>query len=191
MFRMLIPFLLLLPCALIGCASSSTGSAGLVELKGTPISMNPPRGFVLEAEDERTIYPSRPFRYFHLPELPNGGTPAYPEISIEQVLANEAPNTLDAYIKKVIEPIDNSISISPRDVSIDGHHAVEFAKSYTVIADFTNGGSAEGGLIHHEIAFQDNGIIYRCVMEAAPEDKKNYIKIFEEFCASVRFTKRD
>lgn len=171
---------------IVGCASGLSGGAqDEMKLDGTTLNFRAPKGFVVA--NYVSVYPQRPIRNFFLPELPTGGQPAYPELSIEQLPLNEGAQTLDGYIKKATGDAASTVTVIPHQMSIDGHPAIEFVISETMIADFTDGRSASGTVQHSEIALQEGSSIYRCVMESGPDSSKQYMKVFEDFCSSMRF----
>lgn len=189
--RSLIIRYVIVSAVLVGCATNHPQTKSeAITLSGAPITVNVPRGFVAADEDEVVTYPPRPMRHFHLPELPNGGTPAFPDIYIEQVFDDDSTISLDSYANKVTPPTQyHSLPLPPKDVTIDGVRAIEFAQTGEMIADFADGRAGHAEVIDYEIVFQYNGINYHCVMETGADNYKQYVLVFEEFCASVRFKK--
>lgn len=125
--------------------------------------------------------------FFNLPEEPNGGTPAFPALSIEQVPKDEG-SELQAYVRKNASDKSNFI-VPPKALTIDGRPGYEFGIGKEMIADFTNGGSATGRTADYEIVFQNGAVLYSCKMSSYPGADPKYLKVFEDFCTSVRFSK--
>ena len=139
-------------------------------------------GFVLS--DYVSKYPPRPFLVFNLPEGPNGGTPAYPELAIEQIVDKDKP-TLKEYVGKMTGD-QRSLAAAPKQLQIDGYQAFEFAIKSTAIYDFEGGKSATGSTVTYEIAFGYEGALYHCTMDSGYPIDAKYVKIFDDFCSSVR-----
>ena len=188
--RVLLSGVLLGASAIAGCAGNHAQvNPAAIRLTGAPLTVNIPKGFVAADEDEVVTYPRRPMGHFHLPELPSGGTPAYPDIYIEQVLGDDSAISPDSYVNKVTARTQyHSLPLLSKSLAIDGVAAIEFAQTSEMIADFAGGGAGYAEMIDYEIVFQYNGINYHCVMEAPADDYKQYVSVFEEFCASVRFS---
>ena len=90
--------------------------------------MQAPVGFVLS--DYVSKYPPRPFLVFNLPEGPNGGTPAYPELAIEQIVDKDKP-TLKEYVGKMTGD-QRSLAAAPKQLQIDGYQAFELDRKSVV-----------------------------------------------------------
>jgi hypothetical protein len=169
---------------LVACDSHKfAGKQEGVNFPGTPLTYRPPEGFVMMAKDEISIYPPRPIVYFRLPRSASDESNRLPRISLEQLPIGEGGVDLDRYMKKRLIPIPLVTTLAnPSEISIDGNRAVE----YGVLSPVFDG---PGPRVGYEIDFEHGGLIYDCQMTADPDNYKQYVSIFEDFCSTLRFGK--
>lgn len=185
MLRILLPSCLGFFMAACHPNAGASTQGVVVKLPGTPLTFRSPKGFKEMGENEISVYPPRPEMHFRLPKWDAEHVGNNPQLWIGQLPPAEAYNakTLDQYMHKRLTPVLLATTlVSPREISVDGGRAIE----YGVLSPVFDGPGPE---VYYEIDFAHDGVIYQCAMTADPNDYKQYVSIFEDFCSSVHFGK--
>ena len=156
-----------------------------VQLVDQPITVRVPAGFV----DTSWEHISEGFPlHFSLPFDKDGGRPMYPEISMvatSEAVGTDTMRALSEYARNQAE--GTRPLIEPRFIRIAGRPAIESAVSGDAIFDFVGGGASVQSVIRHEISFEYRARLYHCRLDVDGRNYVPYIKVFHEFCNSVRF----
>lgn len=119
--------------------------------------------------------------HFRLPAGTDGGTPAYPALSVEEVHPARAASTSD-YVARLQANEHATILLGPRAEIVLGHPAVEIAAEYETIYDFMDGTAATGQTTTHEIIFEHEGRLLVCQLVAHPEIHASYAATLRNLC---------
>lgn len=165
----------------VSCASKT------YDVPGTPLVVSAPRGF-----EQFEVYETPPYPelYFQPVRTPGDETNRYPYMTIEQARAIDSRGlmNLDEYVEQQLMrgPIFREL-MKPQETSVGNTRAIELAFEAPVEEIMSTGHNRDEMRVFYTIAFQRDGFVYECQMEATSDNYKTYIPVFQDFCASVNF----
>jgi hypothetical protein len=161
----------------IACGLASAAQRSAYLIPHSDLTVSPPTGWVFNHH----IASTTPSLYFELPHPEHGSYAAYPALEIELLVGDRAPKSFSDYFNRQF----GRFVLPPRNLTIDGYPAVEFAYYASTIYDFADGTGRTTFHIAHEVLLKRAGVFVRCLLDADPDNYTPYSAVPTFLCSSV------